>query len=245
MFGSTLAIALFFVATSTCATTIHIEPGPHGGDRVVTPWGDYIVVTRDDGSIWVGTEAEYDMGRARALAAQDGMRPTTVDGKTVFVSAALPSLLLGDIETSNIATQILFGVKPNDFDAHRPAKPKGEEYVSTGWTQSSRGKVTTIFADTETHRLYAPYDCGFDAPTSSGHCEYLMPISALPHKFVTLFVRTNAKPAALPVRSITSMHYGALADKARTGTPIEGDDLQDLHSLHALDPSIPDVPPGR
>ncbi|WP_155950930.1 hypothetical protein [Rhodanobacter sp. OR87] len=239
------ATALMMSCYVSASVVVHIEPGPYGGDRVITPWGDYIVVTHDDGSIWVGTEDEYDRGRVTALAAKDGMKPVEINGERVFVSAGLPTLKLGSIEATNINVAVLFGVGANDFGAHRPAKPQGDEYVSISWTQSRHSGVSVLFADTSSRKIFSAYRCGFDAPTGTGYCEFLMPQTALPHRFVTLFLLSGAKPAALPPEALTAMYYKALVDKARTGTPIDGDNLKDLHRLHELDPGVPNNPPVR
>lgn len=227
--------------------TINFEPGPHGGERVITPWGDYIVL-QEGNSVWVGTETEYDHARVVAIAAKHGDREIVTEQGRTFVSTGLPSVEVGNTDLASIATDILFDTRPSK-KPYRPRKSTDSEYVSMAWVQSKNSDTRLNILDLESRRSYSPYQCGADRESGFHWCETIVPRSAITHKAAVIFVQKGVKPGYLPATSIAQLHYASIVDHVKSlrdsGIPIASDDPDDdtllsLKHLHQLDASIPE-----
>src|SRR5260364_377973 len=111
------ACLFLLISIPVNAETIHIVPGPYGGSKINTPWGDYVAVPFGN-TIWVGTVEEWMDIKAVSI------------GKPILYS---------------ITTNIVFGVKPSKKDK-RPPKPKGAEYVIIVWVPSEAVSIKAAIA---------------------------------------------------------------------------------------------------
>lgn len=239
-------LLLLWSAASSGAETINVVPGPHGGYRVQTSWGDYIVVL-DGNSAWVGTEDEYEHNRVSGMMAHSGYREAVVaiDGRTgkAFVDRDAPRIAVGDIEVSAIDLEILFGSTPNP-KLHRPRKDAGEEYVGIAWAQSRAHPMLEMrWLDQKTNRQLRPYRCSESSPFFQ--CDFVVKRAALLNSGVFIFMAARQTPAAWAVGSIADAQLEGLqrkvVDLAKHDIAASADDVETLKQLHALDPRFPGV----
>ena len=234
--------SLAFPVMTIASVTINAFPGPDGNTKVQTPWGDFIVVEME-GTVWVGTEAEYFHARDKAASEANGFREMVMSGGVrVFVQGRLPSTSIGKTDIAGINTEIMFDVGPNKAIG-RNQKPASHEYVGIVWTQSDTSSVRVGVLDKDSNAYFVSKVCG--RWREIGHCEFVIPRVALTHEAVILFMRPGLKPAAVPIQSVAKATYQSIRIKnAPIGnahfTP-DKDDQKTLETIHALDESIPSV----
>lgn len=224
----------------------NVQPGPYGGYRVSTSWGNYMVVV-DGNRAWVGTEEEFENARIKDILRRHGDREISIDGQSknehTIVSKALPTVRLGNAELAGINTTILFGV-PADKKSHRPAKAEGYEYVSTLWVQGNRRQQASVkIYDEESKKSFQPFHCEYIAEMTMHSCEFAVPRTSLTHKSMLIFTSRQAAPSVVPMSSIAFQHHRILIDKYKhsgsDGIVISDDDASDLRELHKLDSTVP------
>jgi hypothetical protein len=242
--ATALIILVIISAPSAHAATSFswsVEPGPHGGYRVSTSAGNYIVVINGN-SVWVGTEGEFDHERVKTISAREGFSEFKIAGtprnEMSFVSSGLPSVSVGNYRLAAIDTGIIFGAKPNAA-AHHPKKPSDTEYVSIDWVQNKVIETSAIVYDVERKVSYRANYCGTSGDTN--HCEFVIPASSLTHPSSVFFASPAASPGVLPMKSIAYESYKSLVDNNKTigSAHTSDEDLDVLRRLHALDSSIP------
>lgn len=235
-------------------TTIHFSQGAYGETKISTPWGDYVSIQQGS-TIWVGTAEEFEHNRVKGIMAADGAREFKVEGgKPIFVDRGA-SAFVGNTEVTGIGVYILFGMPP-DKKLHRPRKPKGTEYVSISWLQSTKTNIKEVILDRETQKTYLPYSCEAltdgtcygDGPEHACKnnfpehvCETIMPRGALNHKVSIAFIGNKQKPGIVPVDSIALSQYASYMDGRKNMGAIgpSNEELEDQRSLHSVDDKIP------
>jgi hypothetical protein len=144
-----MSFAIMSAPSAHAATSFSwsVEPGPHGGYRVSTSTGNYMVVFNGN-RVWVGTEDEFDHERVKSIMARDGLREFKIDGRgpneTSFVSRGLPSVNVGSYSLADINTYIDFGGKPGARDAG-PKEPTPSE---CSHTSTPDGDIETCVTET-------------------------------------------------------------------------------------------------
>jgi hypothetical protein len=245
-----LAVACAPSAPSAQGVSIRFEPGPYGSDRIVTPWGDFDAVYEGD-TIWVGPEKDYVNSVVHAISEQDGFRELCAGGGrscNTFVEADLPTARVGDNQLAGVTIDTLFGVGA-DRSIGRAAKPSDTEYVDITWEQAEHTAVRPLILDRESHKSYAPRNCGTDVGIH--HCEFVYRDDALVHQADVVFISAKAAPGVVAGKSIARMSYDTLAehvrDLAKSGINVDPNDPDDdsyrnAAHLHAIDGSIPATP---
>jgi hypothetical protein len=215
-----------------------VEPGPHGGYRVHSSAGTYMVVFNGN-SVWVGTEEEFDKVRVKSISAQSGFTEFNVTGGSKsdmsFVSSYLPRLKVANYRLADINTDILFAMKPS-ASAHRQKKPDGTEYVSIVWVQDKTTETSAIIFDRDKQ---IPYDASYCGRNDEYHnCNFIIPADALTHSATVFFASADGAPGALLLKSIANETYRDIVNKDKGLRPSD-EDLGVLAHLHKLDKSIP------
>lgn len=241
-----LLLGIAAASFASAGETIYFESGPHGGERAVTPWGNYIIVD-DGGSVWIGTEEEYDHAYVVGIERAKGQREFRMeDGSRSFIERDLPTVMVGNNQLASLDPLILFGVQSGGA-MRRPRKPTGTEYFSIDWVQSRQGITSYAVVDKATGKAYRPYRC--TVSELFHQCETIIPAGALTDPVSVVFLQSGQKPGALPLatpaqlayRSIR-LHIKSLAKDGIVVTPSDPDDdsYRNLSRLHNLDSSIPD-----
>src|SRR5260363_323039 len=73
------ACLFLLISIPVNAETIHIVPGPYGGSKIITPWGDYVAVPFGN-TIWVGTVEEWMDIKADSVMRENGAKRVTLPG---------------------------------------------------------------------------------------------------------------------------------------------------------------------
>lgn len=247
--GAALGASIFFCQIAVAqAGNVTIEPGPDFGVKVITPWGNFVGVPEGD-AIWVGTEANYLKQRAIGISRENGfrvIRPQNEPSNTTeFVSAGLPSTVVGNDDIGGISTTILFGAPP-DRRLRRTPIPTSDERVSIVWTPSQPRPVQARIYDNASKMTFAPYTCGMTE--GFAHCEWAIPRKALTDRVVIVFTRRGDPPGMVRGASIAKLQYAALVDKYKPigglSMPLDRDDRSAVAHLNALDRTIPTTVPG-
>jgi len=241
-----LLLGIAAASFASAGETIYFESGPHGGERAVTPWGNYIIVSGGD-SVWIGTEDEYEHAYVVGIERAKGQREFKMeDGSRSFIDRDLPTIMVGNNQLASLDPLILFGVSSGGA-MRRPHKSAGTEYFSIDWVQSRQGVTSFAVVDMATGKAYRPYRC--TVSDLFHQCETIMPTGALTDPVSVVFLQSGQKPGALPpatpaqlaYRSIR-LHIKSLAKDGIVVNPSDTDDdsFRNLIRLHKLDPSIPD-----
>jgi len=230
-----------FANSSVSAEVIHFTPGPYGGTKVITPWGDFIATKIGD-SIWVGTEREWNDVKADSVAQENGMRRAKIAGagrnEITYISSEGRNVSLGNGKLLAVTTSIEFGARP-DRKTGRPPKPAGSEYVEIVWHQSEVNSVrAAILVDNQTVQ---PTSCS--RWNAFFYCSFIADRDLLTKPADIFFYTRNQRPSAIHVESIAEEAHEGLLIKYRhsQGEPISEDDSASLQSLHELDAAIPDA----
>jgi hypothetical protein len=242
-------VAMFFcVSLAQASITIQILPGPLDGNRVHTPWGNYVVI-QEGSTVWVGTEDEYEHNRATSLFNKMGAKSFTPEGQfkdgNFFIDSGALNTNVGFVKVDGISPGIIFGAKPNK-SLHRPIKPADTEYVSLLWMQDKESSISAILLDKNSNKPFYPYTCGLH---SYFHvCEFLMPRGSLTKPIQAIFTAKGHPPGVVLIDSLAQQDYNQLLKKLKpVNLPPEeasSDDQDELAQLHALDESLPEMIPG-
>lgn len=234
-----LALLSLVIGDAKAGTTIHFVPGPSGGSKIITPWGNFVAIPSGN-SVWIGTVEEYMDRKVDAIARQNGEKKISVDGEQFYVSTKGLSTTVGNNTLYDITTDILFGM-PADRKLRRPPKPKNAEYVSIVWIPSTERKiVTALLASIDGKTTYQASDCQVE--DQFGYCEFIVPRTALTIPMMYVFTMRGAKPSAVQIESIAREHAQGIQRNYQStlrGIEPSQDDLDDLRNLHVLDESIP------
>ena len=148
-------VACIFSATSQAQ--IHFVPGPYGGTKMITPWGDYVAVEFGN-SLWIGTEGEWVNLKSKAILEQNGMKEGAVQGQSkndhyYFLKDAV-SVQVSGVRLQQLTTGVMFGATSMP-GMPRPKKPSDAEYVSMFWTPSKSVTVRGILKIAEKSNMLA------------------------------------------------------------------------------------------
>lgn len=242
-----MALLILF-STSHAGTTIHVLPGPLDGNRVLTPWGEYVVIQRGS-TIWVGTAKEYEAARANSLFEQIGAKAFTPEGDfkegNFFIDRGALKTNIGNVQIDGISTSILFGVKA-DKTLHRNPKRADQEYVNLVWLQSQKASIGATMYASDQKTSYSSYTCGIQEMFH--YCEFAVPRAVLGQKVSFLFTVTGKPPSVVILDSLAKAEFDTLEKKLKRNPfgvmPASEDDQFTLAQLHAIDPSLPDAIPG-
>lgn len=214
---------------------ITVTNGPEGGWTVSTPNDDFLVIPEGDGVYWVGTQAEYDKGVAKAWAAQHGFREAHImgeQGAAVFVPTATLKASLPGVTVDDVVVTIQFGAVA--------ALPKSQRTVNVYWNQDNATRVAMILADVRTKTGYPPYDAFNDQGYLNE--DFAIPFASLRDPMVLLFVIKGHKGAAIAVKSLAWAHYNVLKQTVDQLTEeniaVTREQIATLGYLKIVDPSI-------
>lgn len=239
---------VLFAAALTCfsaysATTITASPGPYGGTRVATPWGQFLVVQQGS-SIWIGTEAEYVHLHATNVMRQDGLVEFKMSGAPesahYFVSKDKPSTSVGSKALADIDVIVAFDLEA-DKKMGRPKKPDSAEYVAIVWLQSGAGNTSASIYDSRLSKTYRPFTC-WVADGNLHQCQFIVSKDSLANAATVFFTVDGTKPGAIALKSVAQTAYSGILIGMRQmqeKTPREAD-RQTILKLHALDPAVPE-----
>ena len=239
---SIAVLATFMAAEAASADVIHFTPGPYGGSKIITPWGDFIAIPSGN-SIWIGTVEEYMDNKADAVASESGFKRARIQGEAKnernYVLAKALSTSVGKTDLHQITTSVLFGVGPSKKEK-RPPKSRDSEYVSVVWTPSNNTAVSARIVSADGRKAYSPNDCGKAGWFS--YCEFTVTRQDLVVPMMYVFTTKRQRPAAIVIESVAKQHYKDI--KISYSTALRGiepgsDKLEELQHLHEIDESIP------
>lgn len=240
--ATVLVASLFLASHAMAADVIHFTPGPYGGSKIITPWGDFIAIPSGN-SIWIGTVEEYMNNKADAVAAESGFKRARIQGEAKnernYVLAKALTTSVGKTDLYQITTEVLFGVGPSKKEK-RPPKSRDSEYVSVVWTPSNSAAVGARIVSADGQKAYAPNDCG--KAEGFSYCEFTVPRQDLASPMMYVFTMKRQRPAAVGVESVAKQHYKDM--KLKYSTALRGvepgpEALGELQHLHEIDESIP------
>lgn len=236
------AISISMASIAMAADVIRFTPGPYGGSKIITPWGDFIALPIGN-TIWVGTVEEYLNNKADGVARNSGFKPVRIEGQAKnerhYVTAKSLQASVGTTELYQITTSVLFGVPPSKKEK-RPPKGAGSEYVQLVWTPSNKSAVGARIVTADGQKSFGPNDCG--KAEGFAYCEFTVGREYLTAPMMYVFTAKGQKPGVAAVDSVAKQHHKDIQIKYSTilkGVDPDAETLDELRQLHELDESIP------
>lgn len=236
-----VAVALAVSTTGLMAQTVHFVPGPFGGTKMITPWGDFVAIPEGN-SVWVGTVEQYMHNKADSIMERDGYKHVKIEGEASnirrYINTKIPTTEVGKTTLHEISTSIVFDVEP-DKKLGRPPKPKTSEYVALLWTPSNKQKIVPKIVSIGGKSAYSPNIC--KNVDGLEWCEFTVKRDDLISPMSYVFFAKGYAPGVVQVESIAKQHYSdSVAEhKSLRMEKVSDEEKSDLLRLHELDASIP------